>query len=231
MIDFIGHGQSQGERGYIETFQQYTDDFVQFIKLVWTERGETKKPVVPSFILGHSMGATVSIQTMRHFQQESESDEQLYQMMLNENERKQIKIDENYTEHTAPKKHQGKLSKKARKKQAHRERLFGTSNNNSTTNSTANSTANSTSNSPTLNPISPSPQNYIAGVIMSSPALIPDPVAVNPLLQVLATILGDVLPKFGFTSVLPLDSLSRVQTVVQRFICDPLTYSGNMTAR
>ena len=53
--DLRGHGRSEGLRGYVERFSDYTEDidvFVEFLK------GEY--PGVPLFMVGHSMGGTIA---------------------------------------------------------------------------------------------------------------------------------------------------------------------------
>lgn len=54
--DQRGHGRSPGKRGHIDTFQQYLDDLKKFVGLMKKEYSGKK-----CFILGHSMGGTVSL--------------------------------------------------------------------------------------------------------------------------------------------------------------------------
>lgn len=54
--DQRGFGSSPGQRGHVEQFADYVDDLAQFVGHTSTEgRGE------PLFVLGHSMGAIVSL--------------------------------------------------------------------------------------------------------------------------------------------------------------------------
>ncbi|AST09429.1 putative monoglyceride lipase [NY_014 poxvirus] len=54
--DHIGHGRSSGERMMISDFNIYIRDVVQHIVTV-----RNSYPGIPIFLLGHSMGATISI--------------------------------------------------------------------------------------------------------------------------------------------------------------------------
>ena len=50
-LDFRGHGKSQGQRGYVASFQQYLDDLHAGLDLLDE----------PKFILGHSNGALITL--------------------------------------------------------------------------------------------------------------------------------------------------------------------------
>lgn len=52
-VDLRGHGKSPGQRGYVDSWSQWTDDASAFVKHVEATTGTS---VVP---LGHSMGGTV----------------------------------------------------------------------------------------------------------------------------------------------------------------------------
>ena len=54
-LDHIGHGKSDGEREYVERFDDYTDSLTIFYNMVagW----QADKPI---FILGHSMGGLIT---------------------------------------------------------------------------------------------------------------------------------------------------------------------------
>lgn len=53
-LDHRGHGQSEGERCYVDRFSYYTDDLEKFRLGVVGDRG------VPAFLIGHSMGGTIA---------------------------------------------------------------------------------------------------------------------------------------------------------------------------
>ncbi len=61
-LDAHGHGRSDGEpRGYVEHFDHYVADLVDFIqhcKMKYADKGETCPPLI---LLGHSMGALISV--------------------------------------------------------------------------------------------------------------------------------------------------------------------------
>ncbi len=52
-LDLRGHGESEGERFYVETFDEYVDDLAVFLDRV-REKGR------PLFLIGHSMGGAVA---------------------------------------------------------------------------------------------------------------------------------------------------------------------------
>jgi len=54
-LDHRGHGRSEGKRGHINSFNDYTADLKTFCKLV-----RDKLPGLPLILLGHSMGGTIA---------------------------------------------------------------------------------------------------------------------------------------------------------------------------
>ena len=54
-LDHRGHGRSEGKRGHISSFDDYTTDLKTFIKMVRTETAG-----LPLILLGHSMGGTIA---------------------------------------------------------------------------------------------------------------------------------------------------------------------------
>lgn len=54
-LDLRGRGKSDGERFYVQKFQDYVDDVGAFIKLV-----KQREPGVPVFLFGHSAGGVVA---------------------------------------------------------------------------------------------------------------------------------------------------------------------------
>lgn len=57
-FDYQGHGRSGGKRSYIKRFSCYTRDMVAFLELV-----SSKHPGARLFLVGHSMGAPVAIES------------------------------------------------------------------------------------------------------------------------------------------------------------------------
>jgi alpha-beta hydrolase superfamily lysophospholipase len=53
-LDLRGHGQSPGQRGHIDSIGDYRGDLGAFKRLV-----EVKRPGIPLFLYGHSMGSVV----------------------------------------------------------------------------------------------------------------------------------------------------------------------------
>eukprot|EP00744_Colponema_vietnamica_P015295 GILI01021444.1.p1 GENE.GILI01021444.1~~GILI01021444.1.p1 ORF type:complete len:320 (+),score=86.29 GILI01021444.1:52-960(+) len=56
-IDHQGHGHSEGDRTFVSFFQDYIDDFCQFVQ----EETKNFASSVPRFLLGHSMGGLIAI--------------------------------------------------------------------------------------------------------------------------------------------------------------------------
>ncbi|MHA1451027.1 MAG: lysophospholipase [Candidatus Hodarchaeales archaeon] len=54
--DHHGHGKTDGTRMYVEKFQNIIDDLLQMNEIIREKEGD-----IPIFLLGHSMGATISI--------------------------------------------------------------------------------------------------------------------------------------------------------------------------
>jgi len=54
-MDHQGHGMSDGERCYVEKYDDYIDDFCMFCEKVKSEYAE-----LPLFVLGHSMGGLIA---------------------------------------------------------------------------------------------------------------------------------------------------------------------------
>jgi len=53
-LDLRGHGRSEGERVFVNTFEEYLDDVGRFL-----DRVRDRHPRLPVFLLGHSMGGGV----------------------------------------------------------------------------------------------------------------------------------------------------------------------------
>src|SRR6185312_12038663 len=53
--DLRGRGRSDGERFYVQKFDEYVDDVAKLVTLV-----KAREPGVPIFLLGHSAGGVVS---------------------------------------------------------------------------------------------------------------------------------------------------------------------------
>ena len=61
-LDLRGRGQSDGERFYIDAFEDYTNDVDAVMKLA-----RSRQPGLPVFLLGHSAGGVVSsVYTLEH---------------------------------------------------------------------------------------------------------------------------------------------------------------------
>jgi len=60
-FDQRGHGQSEGQRGYIESWSEYRLDLGVFLDLI-----RQREPSLPIFAYGHSMGALVILDYLLH---------------------------------------------------------------------------------------------------------------------------------------------------------------------
>jgi alpha-beta hydrolase superfamily lysophospholipase len=54
-LDMRGHGKSDGERLYVESFGDYADDLAKLVQLA-----KEREPGAPTFVLGHSAGGVVA---------------------------------------------------------------------------------------------------------------------------------------------------------------------------
>ena len=59
--DLRGHGHSEGKRGYVSRFQDFSDDLEAAIRFVKTEFWDKKSPI---FLFGHSMGGLILLKTV-----------------------------------------------------------------------------------------------------------------------------------------------------------------------
>ena len=63
--DLRGHGKSEGTRGYVNSFNDYTEDIKKFTNLI-KEREEN----IPLFLLGHSMGVLIAVDYAKKYPDE-----------------------------------------------------------------------------------------------------------------------------------------------------------------
>lgn len=59
--DLRGHGRSEGKRGYVADFAEYSDDLDQLIRFVKAQIHKRENPFV---LFGHSMGGLITIKTL-----------------------------------------------------------------------------------------------------------------------------------------------------------------------
>jgi alpha-beta hydrolase superfamily lysophospholipase len=55
-FDLRGHGQSSGQRGHIQSFEQYLDDIDLML-----EKARERHPSLPVFLYGHSLGGNIAL--------------------------------------------------------------------------------------------------------------------------------------------------------------------------
>ena len=58
-----GHGKSGGDRVHVKSFQSYTEDLLSFVEAIRKER--PSESGVPRYLLGHSMGGAIALQTVQ----------------------------------------------------------------------------------------------------------------------------------------------------------------------
>lgn len=61
-LDHQGHGQSEGERAYVEKFEHYVEDVVQYVQYITSAEPFASRPRV---LLGHSMGGLIAAHTVK----------------------------------------------------------------------------------------------------------------------------------------------------------------------
>jgi alpha-beta hydrolase superfamily lysophospholipase len=60
-FDLRGHGRSPGQRGHIQSWDEYRGDVRAFLQKV-----SSQEPTLPVFLLGHSMGALIALDYLLH---------------------------------------------------------------------------------------------------------------------------------------------------------------------
>lgn len=136
-MDHCGHGQSEGERAYIENFDHFVEDVIQWVT---KEALHESDAALPKFLLAHSMGGLIGIHASAR---------------------------------TA---------------------------------------------------------SLWRGVILSGPAIVPDPKTATPLLRALSGVMSSFAPKLGVIK-LQSNAISRDPLVVRSYLNDPLVYHGPILAR
>lgn len=60
-LDLRGHGKSEGQRGHINSWDEYRNDIVTFVRLL-----NRLYPTTPIFLMGHSMGGLIVLDYIIH---------------------------------------------------------------------------------------------------------------------------------------------------------------------
>ena len=219
-LDHQGHGQSQGDRGFVWSFDDYVEDYLLFVEHV-----RANLEVRPCFLMGRGMGATIATLVMRAYADI-------------EDERRQT-MESRTTSMAASPEPLHRLIKSTSQPTA----LVPSS---SASSSSATSwPAASLSSVASPRPHTPnSPPKAVSvddsdaraaswqwhGCVLLSPAIIPPP-SLSPLSEMFAHLFCDLLPHMHFFSVLDDDKLSRLPSVVRQWQTDPLVFKEGMRAR
>lgn len=65
-LDLRGHGQSPGQRGYINTWAEYRDDVRACLQMI-----QQQQPGCPIFLFGHSMGGMIALEYILRYPEET----------------------------------------------------------------------------------------------------------------------------------------------------------------
>jgi alpha-beta hydrolase superfamily lysophospholipase len=218
-MDQQGHGQSGGARGYVESFRHYLVDTLAWMTHTMEREGTTRRnedgtpnsEPVPVFIYGGTMGALLALQIVRTLEWRRQAEEGDAEAAAAEEQ-----------------KHRSADAAGAAKAAAAVAASIAEEEQWVETNPPAASSSSSHAADAHCPPTAPTWR--ISGLILSSPVLIPSRSA-SPLLQALASALADVVPRFGFITLLDVNQLSRVRQARERFLADPLIYRGYMPVR
>ncbi|MFM2061802.1 MAG: hypothetical protein RLZZ507_1472 [Cyanobacteriota bacterium] len=65
-LDLRGHGQSPGQRGYINTWAEFRDDVRTFLQMI-----QKQQPGCPIFLFGHSMGGMIVLEYVLRYPEDT----------------------------------------------------------------------------------------------------------------------------------------------------------------
>ncbi|MBD2295622.1 lysophospholipase [Anabaena sphaerica FACHB-251] len=65
-LDLRGHGQSPGQRGYINTWAEFRDDVRNFLQMI-----QKQQPGCPIFLFGHSMGGMIVLEYVLRYPEDT----------------------------------------------------------------------------------------------------------------------------------------------------------------
>ena len=217
-LDHQGHGQSQGDRGFVWSFDDYVEDYLLFVEHV-----RANLDVRPCFLMGRGMGATVATLVMRAYADIEE-------------ERKREASSRTTSTRASP----DALQRMIRSSSA--SSSSAPSSFASSSSSSPSTSLSSVASPRPHSPHSPRPPQPIDdsdarasqwkwhGCVLLSPAIIPPP-QLSPLSEMFAHLFCDLLPHMHFYSVLDDQKLSRLPSVVRQWQTDPLVFKEGMRAR
>ena len=220
-LDHQGHGQSQGDRGFVWSFDDYVEDYLLFVEHV-----RANLDVRPCFLLGRGMGATIATLVMRAYADIEE-------------ERKREAASRSGSSAASPDALQRMIRSSSAAATAAAPLTFPSASSSSSSPSGSLSTVASPRPHSPRSPRAPasiddSDARAAAwkwhGCVLLSPAIIPPP-TLSPLSEMFAHLFCDVLPHMHFFSVLDDSKLSRLPSVVRQWEADPLVFKQGMRAR
>ena len=216
-LDHQGHGQSQGDRGFVVSFDDYVEDYLLFV-----EHCCANLDVRPRFLIGRGMGATIATLVMRAYADIEE-------------ERKRDMDSRTTSSVASP----DALHRMIRSSSSNSTAAVLSSSSASSAPSASLSSVASprphSPNSPRPGAITEDSDARAArwqwhGCVLLSPAIIPPP-TLSPLSEMFAHLFCDLLPHMHFFSVLDDNKLSRLPSVVRQWQTDPLVFREGMRAR
>jgi len=217
-LDHQGHGQSQGDRGFVWSFDDYVEDYLLFVEHV-----RANLEVRPCFLMGRGMGATIATLVMRAYSDIEE-------------DRKREAASRVTSTSASP----DMLQRMIRSSSA--SSSSAPSSFSSSSSSSPSTSLSSVASPRPHSPHSPRPPQSIDdsdaraaqwrwhGCVLLSPAIIPPP-TLSPLSEMFAHLFCDLLPHMHFFSVLDDHKLSRLPSVVRQWQTDPLVFKEGMRAR
>jgi len=239
--DHQGHGQSGGERGFVEVFNHYVLDALHYMRTIQSEMCEAGQEPKPCFLLGHSMGGTIAMQMARveAWRMQAEEDDQ--ERAEEEQQRRVQARSSNVVASPGPAaaaarspsdKQSGDLQQweGEEQKSQHSESERSSSSPLAATPSAA--SVLSLAALSIAQPASPALRWHLSGLVLCNPALILDLHSVSPLLQSAASLLADSLPKAAPAGmVMDPSRLSDLSSVTAQWSADPLVTRASMPAR
>lgn len=208
-MDQQGHGQSGGARGYVESFRHYLVDTLAWMEHVMTHEAASRLgSEVPIFIYGGTMGALLALQVARSLEWRHQAEEA---------DAEEAAADAAAAVAQAP----AAIAEEEAWEEATTEAPAAAAAASSAAAAAARSSAST---------MPAAPSWRVHGLILASPVLIPSR-SQSPWMEVLASALADIVPRWGFTTLMSVGALSREPSAREQFRRDPLVHHAAMPVR